>query len=122
MALTILAAITLNPILKYDEIPPLPPKITDVKGLIVYHAKEYGVSSERMEKTLFCESSLLSSATNINRREHSVGIAQINLLAHKDVTEEQARDNDFAIEWTAKAFSEGKQNMWSCYTKIYGRK
>lgn len=98
------------------EVKPIP---TDVKGMIIYFADKYDVSAERMENTLKCESSLSSEATNITAREHSVGISQINLRAHKDITEAQARDNQFAIEWTAKAFSEGKQSMWSCYNKLY---
>lgn len=99
-----------------------PPKPTDVKGLIAYHAKEYGVSAERMEKTMICESGLNPKSTNITSREHSVGIAQINLLAHKTITEAQARDIDFATEWTAKQFSMGNARIWTCYVKLYGRK
>lgn len=100
----------------------VPPKPTELKGLIAYHAKEYGVSAERMEKTMFCESSLNPKATNITSREHSVGIAQINLLAHKNITEAQARDIDFATEFMAKEFSKGNAKIWTCYVKIYGKK
>lgn len=94
---------------------------TDVKGLIAYYANEYQVSAYQLEKTLFCESSLNPNAKNITSRERSYGVAQINLMAHKNITIEQATNPQFAIEWTAKQFAKGNAKIWTCWVKQFGK-
>jgi len=46
-------------------------------------------------------------------REQSFGLAQIHLPDWPSVTQEQARDVDFALDFMASNLSEGK-NIWSC--------
>ena len=36
------------------------------------------------------------------RKEQSVGLYQINLFVHQNITYEQAIDNEFNADWTAK--------------------
>lgn len=119
MALVFLLTAVWLPVKASAPIIVRPPIPTDVKGMITYYANEYEVSAYQMEKTLFCESSLNPNAKNITPREQSYGVAQINLLAHKNITIAQATDPQFAIEWTAKAFSQGKQGMWTCYRTLF---
>ena len=94
-------------------------KVLSVKETFELYAKIYNVSSEQMYKTAFCESSLNPNAINSTSREYSVGIAQINLMAHKNITVEQAKDVDFSVKFMASEFSKGNQKIWSCYRKIY---
>lgn len=77
----------------------------------------YDVSSTTMYNTLRCESKLKPTA--IGDYGHSFGVAQIHLPSHPEVTRTQALNPKFAVEWTAKAFSQGRQRMWSCYRLLY---
>jgi len=46
-------------------------------------------------------------------REQSFGLAQIHVPVH-DVTEEQAKNPYFAVEWLAKGIAKGQASMWTC--------
>lgn len=72
----------------------------------------YGVSLLALTNTLQCESKLNPHA--IGDHGHSYGIAQIHMPSHPNITKTQALDPAFAIDWTAKQFSEGKSSMWTC--------
>lgn len=96
---------------------PVVKKPTDVKGLIVYYAKQYGVSAPAMEKVIQCESSGNPMAVKITPKEQSYGIVQINRIAHPDISIEKARDIDFATEYLAKNLKAGKKSMWYTCTK-----
>lgn len=52
-----------------------------------------------------------------NGRENSWGVAQINLTYHKEVTEEQALDPVWALNWAAQEFAAGHQYLFHCYNK-----
>ena len=43
----------------------------------------------------------------------SFGITHINICYHTDITEEQARNVDFSLRWTAQKFKEGKEWLWT---------
>ena len=82
---------------------------------------EYGLGRDFYD-TLKCESmgwrnvqSHHPSARGPNGRENSWGVAQIHLPSHPEVTQEQALDVRFAVEWTAKAFVAGDKAMWTCW-------
>lgn len=51
---------------------------------------------------------------NIGDREDSWGPAQIHLPDHPHITREQASDPHFALDFMAKAHSEGQGGKWSC--------
>lgn len=116
LSLVMVYLITLGNIAQAQApVPPVIPRDMSVKGVITYWADKYSVSAEKMEKTIKCESHFNTAATNITKREHSVGSSQINLLAHPEVTETQARDFDWATEYMAKQFSLGNAKIWTCY-------
>jgi hypothetical protein len=75
-------------------------------------AEEYKVDANKLEKTLKCESTLRPNAIGDNG--HSLGIAQINMPSHPDVTPQEAFNPYWAIEWTAKEFSNGYARHWTC--------
>lgn len=87
-----------------------------VPELIEHFASQYGVSAENMRKTIHCESSMLPTAKGDfrNGKPTSFGLSQIHLPAHPEITEEQAYNPVFAVEFMAKEFSEGNSKIWTC--------
>lgn len=72
------------------------------KGMIQTKAQQYGVPVSILSALFGRESGYNPKAKNINKRETSYGLAQINLLAHPNVTRQQAEDPNFAIDFAAK--------------------
>ncbi len=66
----------------------------------------------------YCESRFDPNAVNDknNKPTHSVdrGLFQINNYWHKDVTDAQAFDPEFATRWTIEKINQGKQHYWVC--------
>jgi len=95
-----------------------------LEEMVERYALKYNVSASQMKAVITCESgwnpTIQSLHTNKGGREQSFGLAQIHAPSHPHVTYEQATDPEFSIQFMAKAFSEGKQGMWSCYKSIYG--
>lgn len=91
-----------------------------INATIATFAKKYSVEGKisLLEKIVFCESTYKVNAVNHTEREYSVGLVQINLKAHKDITYEQAVDPDFAIEFLVKNVADGRGSMWTCYQKL----
>lgn len=85
--------------------------------LVVYYASVYHVSAQQMTDTIQCESRFNPNAVGDHGK--SFGLSQIYLPAHKNITKEQALDPIFSIEFMAKSFKQGKQNMWTC-TRLLG--
>lgn len=96
-------------------------------------AAKYNTFPEKMWSVMKCENAALdptlqsyhrytfsdpSRGIHIGEREKSFGLSQIHLPDH-DVTYEQATDPEFAIDYMAKHFAEGKASLWSCYKMIY---
>ena len=90
----------------------------DIKSMISLYADRYHVSSQVLTKIVECESSFNTDATNSNQWEFSRGLVQINLLTHPEVTEEQATNPSFALDFLAKNVAKGKGKMWSCYSIV----
>lgn len=83
-------------------------------------AEKYAVNASEMKRVIACESN--GSTTIQSRhirpdgsREKSFGLVQIYLPAHPNVTYEQAIDPKFAINFMAKNFAHGREEMWSCW-------
>lgn len=98
---------------------------SSTEEMISFYAQKYDVSEKRLHDTLMCESGLKSiqsripDSTGPNGQEDSWGVAQIHLPDHLDINKEQAMNPEFAIDWSAKMFSLGKQRMWTCYRNLY---
>ena len=87
-------------------------------------AQKYGVSAEVMRRVIKCESTGSTTIQSYHRRpdgsrEQSFGLSQIHLPDWPDVTREEAIDPQFAITFMAERFSEGREELWSCYNKLY---
>lgn len=79
-------------------------------------AARLGVDPEKFTRTLGCESHWHPNAKGALGE---LGIAQIYQKYHPDVTDEQALDGIWSINWAAQKFAEGKEELWSCYNNIY---
>lgn len=73
-----------------------------------------------MTGTIQCESNWVTTAVGDNG--NSLGLVQIHMPAHKNITREQAFDTVFSIEYMAKEFSLGHQNIWTCYRLLKYKK
>jgi hypothetical protein len=63
-----------------------------------------------------CESTLNPAA--VGDYGNSLGLFQIFLKWHPDVTPEQALDVEFATRWTAKKIRQGQGDLWTCWDMI----
>lgn len=100
-----------------------------VKRLVDFYAKKYRVSAKSMMRTLENENKSfdfdLQSQLKYKKgnrwkkpagsREQSFGIAQIHLPDNPDVSYQEATNPQFAVEFMAKKFAQGKQRMWMGY-------
>lgn len=100
-------------------------------------ATRYRINTDRMYATIAkCENTGLDPAlqsfhrysyTDIKRgivkgeREKSFGLAMIHLPAHPDITQEQATNAEYSLEWMAQEFEAGRQSQWTCYTTLFGK-
>lgn len=131
-----------------EDIPPSPiteevleeVQIEEIKpydSLVRKYAEEYEVSYWLMDAIIDCENTSRDASlqsyikytqAKVDRnphwnvvageRERSFGLAQIHLPDHTYVSEAQAKDPDFSIEFMARNISEGRASMWSCYAKV----
>jgi len=83
---------------------------------IVNTAVKYGIDSGRFLATAKCESSLRPEA--IGDDGWSIGLFQIHLPSHPEVTKELALDPYWATEWSAKKFKIDP-TIWVCYNRLY---
>lgn len=102
-----------------QEIAPQSTKVykNDISYLINKYSQIYGVSPVIMARIIACESTNNPNARNLTEREESYGLVQINLLAHTNITIEQATNPEFAIEFLAKNFNNAPKMWVTCYKK-----
>ena len=89
-----------------------------IQDYIGVYSFVYDVPVATLSSVIACESSFNPNAENITEREASFGLSQINLLAHRHISKEEALDPKYAIKFMAENISKGKGNMWkTCYGK-----
>lgn len=93
---------------------PIVPTKVEYQVLANQISAKYAVKASIVKKIINCESNWNPNAINNNKHEYSVGLSQINLRAHKDITVEQAKDPKFAIDYLASNIADGKASMWTC--------
>jgi soluble lytic murein transglycosylase-like protein len=79
-------------------------------------AEQYGVASTTLDAVLNCES--MKNPDAIGDHGESRGISQINSRYHPEVTDEQAFDPEWSIDWTARRISEGEGHEWMCFRML----
>ncbi len=73
-------------------------------------AGEYGIATTSLYNLAKCESKLKPMADNGFDR----GLVQINREAWPEITDEQAFDPDFALNFAAKKIADGEGYIWTC--------
>mgnify|MGYP001563727394 CR=1 FL=1 len=74
------------------------------------------ISPERVVKVISCESQWNPSAKGDSDR--SIGLVQIHLPSHPEITEKQALNPIFSIDFLISEWVKGRQSKWTCW-KIY---
>lgn len=87
---------------------------TTPQTAIYYWADFYHVDRQELYDTLKCESSFNPNAVG---KAGELGISQIFLKYHPEVSSQEALDPDWAIQWTAKQFAAGHADLWVCHTR-----
>lgn len=89
---------------------------TTAPFIIGAYAHKYGVDADVMGAVIRCESRLNPSVRG--DKGHSRGLVQISDIYHPEVTDVQAFDPYFSIEFLAKYLSEGKGSQWTCFRNL----
>jgi soluble lytic murein transglycosylase-like protein len=90
----------------------------DIKKEIDEQAKRYGVSAYEMHTTISCESNYNRYA--LGDKGKSRGLVQIHSDYH-DVSDEDAYNPRFAIEFLAKNLSQGNGKLWTCWRQNFAK-
>jgi hypothetical protein len=90
-----------------------------IKERIKHYAELYQVSEEVMNKVVQCESNYLPDALGDGGR--SRGLVQIFKPAHPTISDEQAFDIEFSLNFLADNLSKGNGKLWTCYKMFYGK-
>lgn len=98
----------------------------EVEKLAEDTARKYGIPIYSFVETMRGESAGFTvihgqsyiPANGPNGREDSWGVAQIHLPSHPEITREQAQDPEWALDWAAREFKEGRATKWTEYRKL----
>ncbi len=85
-----------------------------MKEYVAFVAGKEGVSVKDALAVAKCESGFNKDALHSTEKEYSVGIFQINLKAHTEITEEEARNPFLNINWAIDQLALGRWDMWTC--------
>lgn len=88
----------------------------DVDALITKYAAQYDVSAEVMTKVVTCES--YEDTQAIGDSGNSLGLVQIDILYHPEVTRAEAFDPDFALNFLASNLAKNRGYLWTCYREM----
>ena len=88
-----------------------------IQELVAHFSSQYHVSETQMLGTIAGESSFNPHAVGDNGC--SIGVAQINLCAHKEITKEEAEDPIFSVSYMAEQFSLGHEYIWTAWRNRY---
>lgn len=92
---------------------------TSTAQLIVEsYAAHWGISADQLWQTINCEDPGLDPAAN---GDHGLarGLAQIRSDYHPDVTDAEAHDPFFSINFMASYFAKGQAKQWTCYRRLF---
>jgi hypothetical protein len=97
---------------------------TTLSLIVNAYGAKWGLSTtsrEEMVGTLRCEDHDMDPGA---RGDNGLarGVAQIRSDFHPDVSDSQADDPFFSINFMASYFARGQQAQWSCWRQLYGRR
>lgn len=85
-----------------------------VKEYIIYSAQHEGIDVLKALAIAQCESGFNRNALHQSNKEYSVGIFQINLKVHHDITEEEARNPFLNVNWAMEQMISSGFSAWTC--------
>jgi len=88
----------------------------EIQSIINNASDTYQVSPYTLENVLNCESTFNPEA--VGDATTSFGIAQIHLIAHPEISLQEALNPVWAIDYLASSISSGKGNQWTCYREL----
>ncbi len=91
---------------------------TSLKEYAVYLAIHENLNVGEFLATINCESGFNAQA--VGDHGTSIGVAQIHLPAHPDISEAEASNGIFSLNWMADQWVAGRQKMWSCWKPSNG--
>ena len=83
---------------------------------INYKATEQGVSPAVVKKVIECESQY--KITALGDGGHSRGLVQIHDKYHPDVSDEEAYNPQFAVDFLVQKLKEGQGRQWTCFKML----
>lgn len=89
----------------------------ELVAMAMADATAYHLNINHFVSTIACESNFVVDEVGDNGT--SFGIVQIHLVAHPDVSKEEALDPIFALDWAARQWSIGNEKIWTCYRQLY---
>lgn len=104
------------------ELPPPTPKplsTAELVALATSTAKKYGLNADHFVKVISCESGWDPNITGDHGE--SIGIAQIHLPDHPNISRENALDPVWSINWMAKEWRADRAYEWTCWLDYYGQ-
>lgn len=85
----------------------------ELKELTRQIAEKWDVPRETMEQVVECESQWNTNA--LNKSENSRGLSQIHQASWPDISDEQAYNPVFALNFLAEKLSKDQGYLWTCY-------
>lgn len=83
---------------------------------IEFFSLYYALDKEKFRKTVYCESN--GDPYAIGDSGHSRGLVQIHNQFHPEVTDEQAFDIDFSLNFLAEHLKDNQGHLWTCYRML----
>lgn len=93
-----------------------PVEVVSIDTLEHETAVKYGLNEYLLKEVVKCESDNVVDA--VGDRGTSIGLAQIHLPSHPEVSQEQAEDPVFALDWLGRMWAQGYGYQWTCYRKL----
>lgn len=82
----------------------------------------FGKDAPMALKVFTCESGLSPTSTNKSAIENSIGVAQINSMAHRDADPLKLYDAEYNIKYAKGLYDKESWRPWSCYSILTGQK
>ena len=79
-------------------------------------AARYGIDPIAFQKVIACESNW--DINIVGDFGTSFGLMQIHLPAHPDITQAEADDPIWAMNWAADQWSKGNAHIWTCAREL----
>lgn len=104
-----------TPALAYEIVPVVYSASTS-DDIIEAYAVHYAVQADILKKVIACESR--GNPYALGDKGHSRGLVQISDIWHPEISDEEAYDPMFSIDYLASQIKRGRGHEWTCYRKI----